>query len=108
MSKKKQIPIKIPPETSIKSVQYDLFSHFVTNDPNEMSNTVELWESIPKYFFTPKQVKKLREPSGLAKPYKWEYLYKDIPCMVKVQPALIEQEDGSYKASFPSVTEELV
>jgi len=30
------------------------------------------------------------------------------PCAVKIQPTLIEQEDGSYKAFFPSVTEELV
>ena len=51
---------KSPPAVSIKSPQYDLFSRFVTNDPSEVSNTVEFWESIPKYFFTPQQVEKLR------------------------------------------------
>ena len=29
-------------------------------------------------------------------------------CAVKIQPALIEQEEGNYKAFFPSLTEELV
>lgn len=107
MTKKKSPKIS-PPSMSIKSIQYDLFSQFVTNNPNSVSNTVELWESIPKYFFTPKQVEKLRTIDGLAKPYKWEYSYNNIPCAVKIQPALIEEEEGSYKAYFPSMTEELV
>ena len=85
-----------------------LFSQFVTNDKSEVSNTVEIWESIPKYFFTPKQVSKLRTSDGLAKPYQWDYQYKDTRCSVKIQPALIEQRDGSYKAYFPGATEELV
>ncbi len=101
-------PKKLPPTKIIKSIQYDLFSQFVSNEPKEVSNTVELWDSIPKYFFTPKQVEKLRTPSGHADPYKWEYSYNGLACMVKIQPALIEQEDGSYKAFFPSITEELI
>lgn len=96
------------PTLPIKSPQYDLFSQFVTNDINEVSNTVEVWESIPKYFFTPGQVDKLRTPTGHANPYKWAYHYNNIACEVKIQPALIEQSDGSYKAFFPSVTEELI
>jgi hypothetical protein len=92
----------------IKSIQYDLFALFVTNEPNSVSNTVDLWESIPKYFFTPNQVGKLRTADGLAKPYKWEYSYNGFPCAVKIQPALIEEEDGNFRACFPGVTEELV
>ena len=93
---------------AIKSIQYDLFSQFVTNDPENVSNTVELWESIPKYFFTPAQVEKLRTPTGHADPYKQPYSYKGMDCTIAIQPALIEQEDGSHKAFFPSVTEELI
>lgn len=99
---------KTPPAVPIKSLQYDLFAHFITNDQTETSNTVEVWESIPKYFFTPKQIENLRTESGLAEPYKWDYTYNGIPCMVKIQPALIEQEKGGYKAFFPSITEELI
>jgi hypothetical protein len=99
---------KKPPKELIKSVQFDLFSQFIANDQSKVSNTVEVWESIPKYFFTPKQVEKLRTDSGHADPYKQEYLYNGIVYTVKIQPALIEQEDGSYKAFFPSVSEELV
>ena len=105
---KKGPPKKPPPSKAIKSIQYDLFSQFVTNDPESVSNTVELWESIPKYFFTPAQVEKLRTIDGLAKPYEQPYSYKGMDCTVTIQPALIKQEDGSYKAFFPSVTEELI
>lgn len=105
---KKKPPATVPPSTPIKSIQYDLFALFVTNEPNSVSNTVELWESIPKYFFTPKQVEKLRTADGLARPCKWEYSYNGFPCTVKIQPALIEEEDGNFRAYFPGVTEELV
>ncbi|TXK95889.1 hypothetical protein BMR10_09315, partial [Methylococcaceae bacterium CS4] len=62
--------MKKPPSKAIKSVQMDLFSQFITNDLESVSNTVELWESIPKYFFTPAQVEKLRTPTGHADPYE--------------------------------------
>lgn len=97
-----------PPKETDKSAQLNLFSQFVANDKNRVSNTVEIWESIPKYFFTPGRVRKLRTHTGHADPYKWEYKYNDAACAVKIQPALIEQDDGSYKACFPGITEELV
>lgn len=108
MRDKKKMPMKEPPEESIKSVQYDLFTQFLSNNKNDVSNMVEVWESIPKYFFTPRQISQLRTEGGLAEPYKWNFSYNDSPCTVKIQPALIEQENGKYKAFFPSVTEELV
>jgi len=94
----KKVPAKKLPTDIVKSVQLDLFGLFVTNDKSEVSNTVEAWENIPKYFFTAKQVEGLRTPDGLATPYKWKYRYKGLPFMVRIQPALIEQEDGGYKA----------
>ncbi len=99
---------KKPPEKPIQSKQMDLFCHFMTNDLGSVSNTVEIWESIPKYFFTPSQVERLRTPTGHADPYERPYQYKNIDCTVTIQPALIKQDDGSYKAFFPSVTEELI
>ena len=108
MIKDKQPEKRTPPKAPIKSVQYDLFTSFVTNDEQDVSNTVEIWDGIPKYFLNDKQQKKLRSEDGLAQSYQWEYVYQDKPCKVRIQPALIEQEDGRDKAFFPSVTEELV
>ena len=95
---------KKPPQETVKNVQYDLWGQFVTNDASKISNTVEIWEGIPKYFFTPKQVEKLREDSGHADPFEWLYGKSG---KVIIQPALIKT-DGKYKAFFPSITEELV
>lgn len=103
-----KMPIKKPPKEHISSIQLDLFSQFVTNDQGQVSNTIELWERIPKYFFTANQVKKLRTDTGLAEPYKWTYTEKGNEYTVSIQPALIEQKNGSYKAFFPGVTEELL
>ena len=97
-----------PPKDPIKSLQLDLFSHFVTNDLSQVSNTIELWERIPKYFFTAKQVEKLRTPTGHADPYEWKYTENGNAYTVSIQPALIKQKNGSYKAFFPGVTEELI
>ena len=94
---------KKPPPEIVKSVQYDLWGQFVTNDVSQVSNTVEIWESIPKYFFTPRQVEKLRTETGHADPYEWPYMEGKVV----IQPALIKI-NGKYKAFFPSVTEELV
>lgn len=101
-------PVKKPPEKYTKSVQLDLFSQFVTNTKSEVSNTVEVWESIPKYFLTPAQVKKLRTNTGHADPFEWNYTEKSNNFTVRIQPALIKHGNGKYQAFFPGVTEELV
>ncbi len=99
---------KTPPTESVPSIQYDLFSRFLSNDEKNISNTVELWECIPKYFFTKKKCEELRTPSGHADPFRWEYFYKNTAFTIKIQPALIEGDDGKYKSYFPGATEELI
>lgn len=99
---------KIPPRDSSRSVQYDLFSRFVTNNEKDVSNTIHFWETIPKYFFTKDLMEKLRQPSGHADPFTWDFARGGIACKIVISPALIEQSNGSYKAFFPSVTEEII
>ena len=86
--------MKNPPDKFIKSVQLELFSQFITNNKYGVSNTVEIWEKIPKYFFTPKQVKNLRTSDGLAKPFEWSYTDTDNreTYTIRIQPALIQEE----------------
>jgi len=61
---------KTPPSKDIQSIQLDLFSSFVSNEGQTISNTVEIWEKIPKYFFTARQIEKLRPETGQPDPYK--------------------------------------
>lgn len=105
-----------PPATPTKaapSLQYDLFSAFLDNRKGSVSNLIEVWQSIPKYFLTPHQAKQLRTEDGLAQPFRLEYSLRGkggdiVAFTVKIQPALIEQADGRHKAFFPSTTEELI
>lgn len=102
-----------PPTEASPSLQYDMFSTFLDNKKGAVSNLVDMWQSIPKYFLTPHQTKQLRTKDGLAQPFKLEYTLRtptgeQAAFSVKIQPALIEQSDGNHKAFFPSTTEELV
>ena len=103
---------KRPPEQSKKSIQFDLFGKFIANNTDEIRNTIELWEGIPKYFFTTALIEKLRTADGLAKPFSWEYTTRRSSEIQKfrvvIQPAIIKQDDGSYLAVFPSASEEMI
>ena len=114
-TKKKSVKkaVKRPPSQPIKSIQHDLFSDFLANDISEVSNTVDLWERIPKYFLSPQEQKSLRTPEGLAKPHTQEYILrgqngKPAPYKVRIQPALIEQAEGEFIAFFPTKAEEVI
>ncbi len=110
---KKKTDDKKPPLTPVRSVQFDLFAQFVTNDLSEVSNTAEYWENIPKYFFTPAQINKHRNADGLAQPFNLPYTLRDregrpVAYDVEIHPALIKQPDGNFKAFFPTQAEELI
>ena len=103
-----------PPRPSVvkqPSLAFEKFTSFLVNHSNSVesvSNAMAMWDAVPKYFFTPAQIKKLRGPDGLAKPHTWQFMHKGELHSVTVQPALIQQPDGGFKAFFPSMTEELV
>jgi len=112
-TKKSLKVIKTPPRNPIKSLEHELFSDFLMTGENELSNTVDLWESIPKYFLSPQEQKTLRTAEGLAKPYSQAYTLRGpngepLFYNVTIQPALIEQDDGDYKAFFPGKSEEII
>ncbi|MBA3754750.1 MAG: hypothetical protein H0X02_00305 [Nitrosomonas sp.] len=108
MANEKKPALKKPPKQYKESTQLDLFSQFVSNDKGEVSNSIEIWENIPKYFFTSAQIAKLRTATGHADPYFWKYKENDRNFTVVIQPTSILQEDGKFLAFFPGVTEELV
>ena len=102
-----------PPADPTPSRQFDLFRSFLEYDNKyDHSNTLEQWDSIPKYFLGGK-AETLRNADGSAKPYTWSYNYKDNhnntnQRIVVIHPAYVKMPDGSYKAFFPGSTEELV
>jgi hypothetical protein len=110
---------KRPPVGSLKSRQYDLFTTFF-GDAAELSNTIELWDAIPKYVVSPRMQNALRK-DGRLEPYKQSFVYAsrlsgrriEHTCRVAIQPVLIEVADKetqeiSYFDCYPSKDEELV
>lgn len=92
-------------------LQLELFKGLFLSKEYDASNTIYMWERIPKYFFTPALTGKLRTPTGHADPYEWDFTIKNdqgesVDCKIEIQPALIKQADGSYKAFFPTKSED--
>lgn len=104
---------KMPPKDLANSRQYDLFTSFF-GDPKDLSNTIELWDSIPKYAVTARQQNALRDDSGRLPPHIAEFEYasasldRPVRCRMTVKPALIEIEDGVFKDFYPSQSEEII
>ena len=105
---------KKPPQKSPHSLQYDLFTTFF-GDPADLSNTIELWDAIPKYVVTPRKQKAMRSQENRLPVFEHEFSYAtkragqryEARCRVAIQPASIKTDSG-YVDYYPSTDEELV
>jgi len=101
-----------PPEKlTTVSPQYDLFTSFLGNAA-ELSNTIELWDAIPKYAVSARKQVSMRDERGRLPIYKHEFQYRPqgqqpLQMALEIQPALIEV-NGTYKDFYPSGQEWLV
>ncbi|MGE0269610.1 MAG: hypothetical protein AB7S78_14260 [Candidatus Omnitrophota bacterium] len=108
-------PSRQPPAESKRSLQYDLFTKFF-GDSQNLSNTIELWDAIPKYAVSARVQSIIRDEKGNLPVYEQEFEYRPtvegmpdrIACKVMIQPASIKNKDGSYTYHYPSTDEELV
>jgi len=96
-----------PPPEQTKSIQYNLFAQFF-GDRETFSNTIELWDGVPKYFISKQSQAKTRDEKGNLSLLKKDFQYKGIECRVVIQPAILEQKNGRDIASYPSANEELI
>lgn len=99
--KKRTPPAKVP-----QSKQYDLFAEFFGNKA-ELSNTIELWDSIPKYAVTARRQVALRDGKERLPVHEYAFAYSGKSCRLEVQPASIKVK-GRFKDFYPSADEELV
>ena len=116
--KKKPKDGETPPEKVTRTVQMDLFSSFFeTGECSDLSNTIELWDAIPKFFVDKYEQNRLRTKEGLLPTLKRSFqLRPSIPfesgrgidCSVVISPAPILQKDGSDKAFYPAEKEDLI
>ncbi len=103
-------PISLPDASAFNSKQLDLFQSFLCNNDKEreaLSNTIEFWESIPKYSMTLQAQKNLRTKDGLLHSIERKTVYDGVPCTIRISPAQIPTKLGEM-AFFPSANEELI
>jgi len=87
--------------------QFSLFSQFL-GDNDELSNTVEFWDAIPKYAVTPRRQNRARTRDGRLPVHSYSFQYGSRVCRIQIQPASIRMPDGSFKDFYPSADEELI
>jgi hypothetical protein len=103
--------VNIPSSNSFNSAQLDVFQTFLCNTNNErnnLSNTIELWDSIPKFSVSQQAMNGLRTKEGLLPRLEKTFIYKDNEYKIRVTPAIIDSDDDLPKAYYPSANEELV
>ena len=90
--------------------QLTLWQTFLPGDPKteDYSNTVELYDAVPKYFASKKRMAEQRKDGRFLNSLKQPFRHKGKDYVVKITPARIEEKDGSEKEYYPSWREELV
>lgn len=108
--------ISNPDDADFNNRQLSLFQNFLCNTDAErakLSNTVELWDSVPRYCVTRRQQNALRdEKTGSLPIYKMEFNYLREGLVAEIRPAKITEPGPNGEARtieyYPSNREELV
>lgn len=99
------------PISAFESQRLALFQSFLCNTADErskLSNTIELWDCIPKYAITQQIMNKTRTKEGLLPRLEKTFVYKKREYKIRISPAIIDADDGTDKAFYPSGNEEII
>lgn len=102
--------IKEPVDKDFQGKQLTLFQTFLspTEQTERYSNTVDVWDNVPKYFISRREMNKLRTKEGFLPNYKKICVHKGKEYSVEIFPGRITFGDGKTKEYYPSAREELV
>lgn len=110
-NKKPGKAIALPMKADFQNVQLDLFQRFLYNtelEHDQLSNTFDLWDSVPRYSVSRQAMTKQRTGKGFLELLKIDFNYKRMFLKAIIQPARIEKRDGTTQDYYPSANEELV
>ena len=90
--------------------QLTLFQTFLPEeDPEDKySNTIELYDAIPKYFSNPKIMDAMRENGKYLPTLERVFRHRNEFYRVHIRPARIRDRSGEHKEYYPGGREELV
>jgi hypothetical protein len=103
----------IPPkEADFTGQQLDIFRSFLYNNEVErdrLSNTFDLWDSVPRYAVSRQQMDKMRKAKGFLDLQQIEFQYRGTPLKTIIQAArILDEKTGTSKDYYPSANEELI
>ena len=107
----KDKPVQPPKEADFQSKQIDLFHRFVCNGEDEratLSNTLDLWDSVPRYSVSRQAMDKMRKAGTFPQLLGIPFHYRGRELKAVIQPAWIQDKDDDIKGYYPSANEELV
>lgn len=102
---------KPPTSSAFDGTQLSLFQNFLCNSDDErdrLSNTIELWDGVPKYYVSRHKMRVMRSKDGNLPTLERAFEYRKRVFNITIQPARIKTGQGSYEEFYPSAREELV
>jgi hypothetical protein len=110
LDKTPSVSVFTPPSLkAFQAIEVNIFRDFLHNTYDELlslSNTVKLWDCIPKYSLSQVEQNRMRSKDGQLPVYRKEFRFMDCDYCILITPAFLSIEDG--RAYFPSANEELV
>ena len=108
----KEYTVIPPKEPDFKGQQLDLFRSFLCNGETErdqLSNTFDLWDSVPRYTVSRQQMDKIRKSKGFLDLHQTEFNYRGTAMKTIIQAArVLDDKTGVSKDYYPSANEELI
>lgn len=108
--KKRRLAL-IPADRDFHNLQLELFQNFLCNTETErdqLSNTIDLWDSVPRYSVSRQAMAKMRTPEGFLDLLELRFNYRGALFKAIIQPARIRETDGTTQDYYPSANEELI
>ncbi len=99
--------VKDPRGTTVDVLQYELWTTFWGENKDSLSNTVELWDAIPKFAVHRNKQIELRDEHGRLPMHRAEFVFQETNCRLELQPALIWDGERDL-AYYPAGDEELI
>lgn len=110
-AKKKTAVATLPTPAALRNPQLDLFQNFLCNtdfERDQLSNTIDLWDSIPRYSVSRQAMSKARTEQGFLDLLELKFNYRGASFKAVIQPARIRDEEGTAQDYYPSANEELI
>lgn len=103
----------VPPKgIDFAAPQLDLFRSFLYNgeiERDRLSNTFDLWDSVPRYAVSRQQMDKVRKAKGFLDLQQNEFQYRGTSLKTIIQAArILDEKTGTSKDYYPSANEELI